>query len=278
MSDDRTIRIGPEGPDDRDERAERVRERRRGLIGTGAGLVVAALILAAFVVFGGEVFEDSAEPLASETEATQAPTEPAQETELPATEPAEPEATIVASPEPVASQPSTGDMSAFLRSYEAEHGSGYRSVRADVDRDGVDEVVLARVTDELVHIDVAAWDSAEYAVVFTDEGAPAERLDDFYVRELNGTATMEIVTSQSAGDFGRSVSLWGMEDDEYTRQEASGGCWDGSHTYGITGATVEPGRITATCDGSPDPREVWPADVYEWTRLGWTYVRTEEAE
>ncbi|HVM19818.1 MAG TPA: hypothetical protein VM307_07645, partial [Egibacteraceae bacterium] len=92
----------------------------------------------------------------------------------------------------------------------------------------------------------------------------------------NGEQGAEIVTQQTFGDSGESLSVWGWDGSSISRHIAEGGCWDGFHTYGRVGATIEPMRITATCDGSPLPPDAWTSDVYEWTEGAWIYARTQE--
>ncbi len=192
--------------------------------------------------------------------------------------PAEPSAAASApAPPPASREPTEADVAAYVTAYEASGRGTARTVVADVDGNGVDEVVGARVRDDVTQLAVAAWNGSEYAVVFRDAGGTAAALDDLLVRDVNGAAPPEIATFQSVGNVGASLSLWGLRDGNYARMAGVGGCWDGSHTYGITGATLDPGRITATCDGSPLPPEAWPSDVYVWDGTTWRYETTEEA-
>jgi len=117
-----------------------------------------------------------------------------------------------------------------------------------------------------------------YEVVYNDEAANADRLDSLVARDLNGELGAEIVLVHSLGEFGNSLTVWGARGDSYRPQPARGGCWDGSNTYGITGAVIEDGSITATCDGSLLPRAAWPSDVYVWVDGRWTYQRTQAAQ
>ncbi|MDQ3432190.1 MAG: hypothetical protein M3467_08215, partial [Actinomycetota bacterium] len=87
-----------------------------------------------------------------------------------------------------------------------------------------------------------------------------------------------VVTLQSVGASGQSLSVWGIREGRYVRQRAKGGCWTGSHTFGIVGATIELGRITASCDGSPLPRPAWPSDVYEWRGGRWRFAGTQQPD
>ena len=272
MSDDRTIRIGPEQPD-------RGPQRRNARIGTVVAVVLAALVLGLFVLRSGGDEDEPAPPLASESPPAVASEPPATAQPPPspspsavASEPADEEPT-----DPTEVMPSDGDVTAFLDAYEAEHGDDATTRVADLDFDEVDEIVAARVEDDAVQIDVASWDGARYAISFSDSGGAADRLDELVVRDVNGEAGLELVTFQSAGEEGRSISLWGLGGNgRYTRQDARGGCWDGSNTFGIVGATVEAARLEATCDGSPLPPEAWPSDVYVWEDGAWTFSETLE--
>ncbi|MGH3665226.1 MAG: hypothetical protein ACRDU8_03865, partial [Egibacteraceae bacterium] len=138
------------------------------------------------------------------------------------------------------------------------------------------EVVFARVETGVVRLDIGAWDGARYEIVHFDNGGAAEQLDDLFARDYNSANGLEVVTVQSSGDDRQGLSIWGVSGNGFARQRARGGCWSRSHTYGISGADIEPGRITATCDGSPQPVQRWPSDVYEWRRGGWTHTTTEQ--
>jgi len=166
----------------------------------------------------------------------------------------------------------------FIAQYETVYGDDSRSLASDVDADGVNELVLARITDGVAMLDVARWSGEGYEVVYNDEGATADRLDSLIARDINGEPGMEIVVTQSLGETGTSLTVWGARGDRVRPQRARGGCWDGSKTYGITGAVISDQRITATCDGSPLPRADWPSDVYVWADGGWTYGRTQAGQ
>ena len=277
MSDDQTVRIGPDGPPPRQERS-------RTVVTTVVALVLAGLVLLLFALRSGQDVDEDAAPLVSES--AQPPTEapPTEGDDAPSetTAATEPQPSETTGPDESETPPSTNDVTAFVDAYEAEHGAPVTTRILDVDADGLNEVVVARVGDNAIQVDVAAWDGTQYAVVFTDTGGAAERLDDLAVREANQDGSLEIITFQSVGEEGHSVTLWGAvpgpDGIRFERQEAVGGCWDGSNTYGIVGATVEGGQITATCDGSPLPPELWPSDIYVWGAEGWTYDRTEEPE
>ena len=284
MSDDPTIRSRPDGPDARPPGAR----RDRTALGSALGLGVALLILIGFValaerdVYSGPRARPSGQPPTSEGVAA-ASTEPAS-TEPSPTQPAptqpaptEPAPTEPA-PTPSAGLPTDADATVFIAQYETVYGDDSRSLASDVDADGVNELVLARITDGVAMLDVARWSGEGYEVVYNDEGATADRLDSLIARDINGEPGMEIVVTQSLGETGTSLTVWGARGDRVRPQRARGGCWDGSKTYGITGAVISDQRITATCDGSPLPRADWPSDVYVWADGGWTYGRTQAGQ
>ena len=185
--------------------------------------------------------------------------------------PTEPPSTKTETPAAGAAQPSDEDVEAF----EQAHGPADITASGDIIGDGADEVVLASVRNNAVVIVVGMWDGEAYLPTFRDEGGPAQRVTALTVAERNGVPGSEIVTEQRAGSEGRSISVWGPTGGDLRPQNAKGGCWAGFHTYGIAGATISGGRITATCDGSPDPPETWGSDIYEWRKGRWTYVRTQ---
>lgn len=183
--------------------------------------------------------------------------------------------------------PNDADAAAFAEQYRNEQlGGRADSVIVDVDGNGDDEIVFASLASGSVRVDVAVWQGTRYEAVFFDQGGAGDRLDDLVVTDFTGDGLREIVTRQSAGSDGASLSIWGLppidEGDapipdpaDYGRQVAVGGCWDGSHTFGIRGAEIRMGEITATCDGSPLPTAAWPSDVYVWRDGAWQHDRTE---
>ena len=258
MSADPTPRSGPD---------------RRLLIGLAVGTVILA-VLALFVMFGGdddapEVALESEEPTPSETAApsetpTEAPTtEPPSETPSPSETPTE---------EPTAAgrQPTSSDVAAFAEA----NGPADKTATGDVTGDGTDEVVLARIRDESTLIIVGLWDGSEFQRVLRDEGGSAETIERLEIRDYNGVEGGEIVTEQVVGEAGRSISVWGSDGSGVARQNGKGGCWDGFHTYGVNGARIESGRISATCDASALPGEAQTRDIYRWRGDRWTYNRT----
>jgi hypothetical protein len=171
-------------------------------------------------------------------------------------------------------EPTDQDVAIFVDA----NGPAEHSATGDIDGDGVDEVVVARVRQESTHIVVGRWDGSAYQAFFSDDGGSADRVDGLDLQDFNGEPGVEIVTLESVGESGASLTIWGAAADGIERQVAQGGCWDGFHHYGISGATIEPGEIVATCDGSPLPPEAWTSDVYQWQDGAWTYVRSDEPE
>ena len=239
-------------------------------------LIVLAVIAAAAVgVTLARSGGDDPADTPTEQAASDAPTTEPAITQTPspteaATTPA-PVQTAAPSEEPTAlAQPTDTDVAAFV---DAE-GPADRTAAGDVTGDGVDEVVLAGVRNNTVQITVGLWDGSAYQRVFRDEGGPATRLLGLEVVDYNAEAGAEIVTEQGTGSQGRSISVWGPDDGGVVRQTAVKGCWDGFHTYGTTGVTIEAGRITASCSPSTDPAEQDRNDVYEWRRDAWRYLES----
>ena len=240
---------------------------RSGPVLAVLAVVIVVVLIAVWLNRDGDDEPQSAatpDPTPSETAE---PTETAE-----ATEPPSPEPTQAESPEP--DEPTEQDVAAFAEA----HGPADHTATGDIDGDGVDEVVIARVRSETTHIVVGRWNGASYEEIFADDGGSADRVDGLDLQDYNGEPGVEIVTLESVGESGASLSVWGAAGEGVQRQVAEGGCWDGFHHYGISGATIEPGEIVATCDGSPLPPEAWTSDVYEWSDGAWTYVRTEEPE
>lgn len=250
-----------------DERARRAR-----VIMAVAGSALALLIVVLLLADRGGDPTVLGSPTPSETVSEQASP----------TEEASPTATASATEETQGDEPrepSDQDAAAFSESFRPQGAQAIQSVTADVDGDGAKEVVFASIHDDGARIDVARWDGREYQVVYTSQGGAAERIDDFRVADYTGDDTREIVTVQSVGAQGQSLSVWGWNGQAFAPQRASGGCWNGSHTFGVTGASIQRGRIRATCDGSPLPTAAWPSDVYVWDAEGggWVYEGSEEA-
>lgn len=256
---------GPQPPDD--ERAERNRGIAIGLA-VAAALAVIGGALWAVTAGGGDdpvVVSPSPSGSASASE-TASPTDSPSPSDSPTQTP---------SPTEGEREPTDADAAEFQQSYRPEGAQAVDSVAADVDDDGVNEVVFASIHSDAARIDIARWTGTEYEVVYTGRGGGAERLEDFKVADYTGDGTREVVTVQSVGAQGGSLSIWGWNGQAFAPQRASGGCWHGSHTFGVIGASIQPGRIRASCDGSPLPTAAWPSDVYVW-RDGWVYDHTEE--
>lgn len=253
------------------------------LWGLGAGVAVLGVITAVTVLGGPDeqpVAGVSEEPTAAPTqtttpEPTQSPTASPTPTAAPSPsepEPSEsPEPSETPSPTPSPTHdPGEEDVDRFV----AAKGPADEVAVGDVTGDGVDEVVLARIRNQSTQIVVGFWNGRAYGRAFRDQGGSGKRLERLEIADYNGVAGGEIVTEQAVGEAGRSLSVWGRDGNRVQRQEGKGGCWDGSHTYGVEGATIEQGEITATCHTSPLPGQLAPRDVYEWRGTRWTYTRT----
>ena len=230
-------------------------------------VVILVVLVALWLNRGGDEEAEVAATPEPTTGETADPTETAAATEAP---PADPTEEATAAPD----EPTEQDVATFAEA----NGPAEHTATGDVDGDGEDEVVVARVRNETTHIVVGRWDGSSYQAFFSDDGGSAQRVDGLQLQDYNGEPGAEIVTLESVGEAGASLSIWGPAGDGIERQVAEGGCWNGFHHYGISGATIEPGEIVATCDGSPLPPEAWTSDVYEWSDGAWTYVRSDEPE
>ena len=175
-------------------------------------------------------------------------------------------------------EPTDTDGGAFAEDSTPPGATDARTVLADLDGDDRNEVVLVVRLGGSSLLQVGVWDGNAYDNVLTDEGGTAEEIVDIAVRDVNRSpSSKEIVVRQRNGTEGESISLWGVVDGVYEPLEAVGGCWDESHTYGITGATidVEEGEIIATCDGSPEPTVAFPSDIYRWDDAEQAFVYVE---
>lgn len=261
---------------------ERARPNGAGaLVGVLAGML-AFLVVVLLVVRWGEDQRGragSVEILAEPTDAAvpadaTVPTAPAS-----ATQPAEavPEAAD-ATPAPASGatdrEPTDADAAAFIAAYEPPGGRDVEAVAVDLDDDGRSEVVVASVAGDVVRLDVAVWDTSTYVVAHTDQGGPAEELVSFEVRDLTGDGVRDILTAQVAPER-ESIALWGWDEETLVRHVASGGCWDGSHVYGDTGAEVIGREIHASCPPIPDEVPLGTRHVYVWNGEAWTHEGTE---
>jgi hypothetical protein len=269
---DPTQRIGPPPEEPEEEPPAPAAGPTATVMGVVAALVVILLIVVIFVAT-----RDPAEPVA-------VPTTPPPTTE-PTTEPPTPEPTTeppspTPSPSPTTEppqgdrEPTDADVAAFANRYQPPGGEQVDSVAVDVNADGRREVVFASIVADTTRIDVAAWDGQAYQVVYVGQGGPAEELTDLIIRDYTGDDTREIVTFQTVGEEGQSLSIWGWDGQRFTDQRAQGGCWNGQNTFGIVGATIRVEEISATCDGSPLPTDAWPTETYRWNGMAWVYDGT----
>lgn len=273
-------------PPERDPAARSRSGLTTTVAGVLAGVLVFLLIVLGLLWFGGEDAEPeqpiTASPLTpspTPTPTSTAPTTPAA-SPTPAQTPT-PEQTPTPTPTPEATptdaerEPTDADAAEFTARFQPPGATAVESVTVDATGDGRNEIVVASITQDVVRLDVATWTGSAYEVTFSDQGGQADEIERFSVRDVNGDDVREIVTVQNTGEEGQSLSLWGWDGEAFARQEARGGCWDGSHTYGIVGAEVDDGRLRATCDDSPLPQAAWSTDVYTWEDGAWTYSDTE---
>lgn len=257
------------------------------LVATIAGLAALLLIgIVALVLTGGDdsgtTIEVTATPFAS---IDGAPSPTALPTPAPS---ATPTSTPTPTPTPTPSEPrepTDRDVAAFAEANTPPGADNVSTVLADLDGDSRNEVVHVLRLGTTTLLQVGVWDGFAYVTGLTSEGGVAEQIVDVAVRDVNLTPrTREVVVRQRNGAEGESISVWGVAPTQdggtvgLTELEAQGGCWDGSHTYGITGVTidVDEARITATCDASPDPVASFPSDIYEWDdeAQAFVYVQT----
>jgi hypothetical protein len=246
------------------------------VIGVVAAVVVILLIVVILVATRGD--DDPVAAPTTPPPTTEPTVEPTTEppTPEPTTEPPTPEPTT----EPPAGdrEPTDADAAGFANRYQPPGGEQVDFVAVDVNGDGRREVVFASVVAETTRIDVAAWDGQAYQVVYVGQGGPAEELTDLVIRDYTDADPREIVTFQTVGEDGQSLSIWGWDGERFTDQPAQGGCWNGQNTFGITGASIRLEEITATCDGSPLPAEAWPTETYRWNGMAWVFDATTAPE
>jgi hypothetical protein len=250
-----------------------VEERNTGLVIGIAAVVVVAVVAALLLVLANRDDPVVAPTPTPVTPGTTAPE--ATPTVTPTETPTEGE-TATPTPEPTGPrEPTDADAAAFASGYRPSGATEVESLTIDITGDGRPEIVFAAVTGSSVRMDVAEWTGTEYAITFTGLGGAAERLDELRVRDFTADGIREIVTLQSVGGEGASLSVWGWDGQGFVAQEADGGCWDGSNTFGIIGADIGDREIRATCDGSPLPTAAWPTDVYVWDGRTWVFDRRE---
>jgi hypothetical protein len=257
-----------------DEPEEPKPSRLGAVVGVLAGVLVFLLIVAGVLFLGG----NGEEPTGPDLTATPVPTPPEEPTpERTPTPTPIPTPTPTPTPTPVDEErePTDADAAAFTAAFQPAGARDLESVTVDVTGDGRAEIVVASIANNATRIDVAAWTGTAYEVVFTDQGGPADEITAFSVRDVNEDGVREIITFQRVGQDGESLSIWGWDGDEFGRQVADDGCWDGSHTFGAIGAELRAGQIIATCDDSPLPTAAWTSDVYVWDGEVWVYERTQ---
>jgi hypothetical protein len=146
------------------------------------------------------------------------------------------------------------------------------TVLGDIDGDNVPERVRAAIVRNSVEVHVQRYEpGGEWRDVDIATGAVADDLVGLWVQDVNDDGQAEIHTRQWVGTNGESVSLWSFDDEELQPMTASGGCWDGSHTFGLVGALVLPGQVKAICEEDPLPPSLWSTAVYRWEDGRWTF-------
>lgn len=162
------------------------------------------------------------------------------------------------------------DRARFVEAYQPEGASNLQHVAKDLDGDGTAELLFAYVKGgQVAHVDVAWWNGTAYEVGFAGDGGTARRIDRLRTDDVNGDGATEIVTSQSGPDTQASLSIWQVAGPgQVNPLSAAGGCHDGSHTYGVAGASLDDrdadgaAEVYATCaDGTTD-RYRWEAGAY----------------
>jgi hypothetical protein len=241
-------------------------ERRPALLGVLSSIVLVAVMGAALLVIGtreegrSEVLALPTSPEVPEVDSTEEPLEAdGADVELPPVLTGERE-------------PTQDDADAYLAGFEVPGGGAAEAVVADLDGDERPEVVIAYVAEEVVRIDVARWDGSTYRSVFTGAGGPAEVLQSVEVRDVTRDGTREIVTAQQS-PARSTLALWGVVDGEVERLAARGGCWNGTHVYGVRGAEITDGELQATCP--PDEDGAVTTAVYTWDGTAWSFERAE---
>lgn len=196
---------------------------------------------------------------------------------------ASPSPTVPSSPTP--RDPTDTDRARFARGYQPSESSDLEFVAADLDQDGIRELVFAYVDLEasVATVDVAAWDGTAYGIVATAAGGPARLLDRLRVGDVNRDGRIEIATFQTSRE-GSSLAIWQVPRSglRLIPLRGQGGCVDGTHVYGAVGATLSDidgdgaEEITATCNESPLPVSQWRSDEYYWVRGAYRVVEPEE--
>lgn len=228
------------------------------------------LVLASLVLTGcPQRGEPTAQPTFTLTPTPVAPDETPEPTPEPTPSPEDPEEEEEEEPR----DPTDADRARFIAEYRPGGATGMQHVAADLDGDGIREIVFASVlaSEDRTRVDVAAWTGTTYEIVDREPGGPAERIDSFRISDVNLDGRTDVVVVQSIGSSGQSASVWsGAPGGMLDPLRAVGDCFDGSHTYGDTGVNVTDrtgdGRaeIAATCEDADLPQPLWPTVVYVW--------------
>lgn len=165
--------------------------------------------------------------------------------------------------------PTSADAAAFVASSPSDDLRGREHVVVDLDGDTWNEVVTTGVRDGVAVVCVAWWTSAGYELLAADEAGRGRDVTDLRASDINRDGTMELLVKVE-GDGRASLSLWAVPGrGRLVPLAAQGGCHDGSHVYGVTGAWLEarsdgPPAIVATCDDSPLPVADWSEQRWLW--------------
>lgn len=174
-------------------------------------------------------------------------------------------------PSPTPRQATSADAAGYLRDASPDGVHDVDGVALDVDDDGTLEVVLHGVRDDRGWVGVAAWDGVRYGLVARGRGGPATRVVDLRVADVTADEVLEVVL-EVAGEGTASLALWSLPSADRLRPlRARGGCHDGSHVYGVVGASLVVGRdedgpldVMASCDDSPLPVADWSTQRWRW--------------
>jgi hypothetical protein len=229
------------------------RSRKPVVLGLGAGALL-ALVLVGFLLAVGRA--TAPVPVPPDDAA------PASEPALPEPAPADPPAApAVPAPPPAPREPADSEAAEFAAAFRPEGVTPARTAAQDANGDGRREIVFASVVAGVARVDVAAWGGHAYTVVATGAGGPADEILDLQVRDATGEGAREIVVAYR-GAPGTSASVWRWDGAAYVPLTARGGCMDGRPVFGVAGADVGAGRLTATCDAAQPPQ----TDAYRWDR------------
>lgn len=169
--------------------------------------------------------------------------------------------------------PTDADRARFIASYRPSGVSSKREVAADIDGDGIREVVFTFVVDaeRRSRVDIAAWTGTSYEIVERSAGGPADRIESVRITDLTDDDRTEIAVIQRTGAAGHSASIWQVLPGGTLRPlVAVGDCFAGSHTYGDTGVELRDRtgdglvEIAAVCEDPETPEPLWPTVVYAW--------------